>query len=191
MKPWVVCLCTLSFTACLSSSRSPEARFYQLQPVRMEVEDVSFPYDGVLVDDVETAEYLDRPQMVVRQGEHRLDYLEFDRWAEPLDENFADVLVANLASCLGSETPVGVNARDGEHHVRVQVRVVRFEGDPERGAILEAVYGMEPMGWTERVRLRTEVKGETLEAVVSAQSRLVGDLAREMARRLSRIDESS
>lgn len=101
MKPWVVCLCTLSFTACLSSSRSPEARFYQLQPVRMEVEDVSFPYDGVLVDDVETAEYLDRPQMVVRQGEHRLDYLEFDRWAEPLDENFADVLVREFGLVSG------------------------------------------------------------------------------------------
>ena len=41
--------------------------------------------------------YLDRPQIVTRAGSNQLALAEFDRWAEPLQDNVARVLAENLA----------------------------------------------------------------------------------------------
>ena len=41
--------------------------------------------------------YLDRPQIVTRASRHQLTLGEFDRWAEPLQDNVSRVLAENLA----------------------------------------------------------------------------------------------
>jgi uncharacterized protein len=47
--------------------------------------------------------YLERPQIVTRASRHQLTLGEFDRWAEPLQENFSRVLVENLALLIPTE----------------------------------------------------------------------------------------
>ena len=41
--------------------------------------------------------YLDRPQIVTRVGRNQLDIAEFDQWAEPLKNNFGNVIAENLS----------------------------------------------------------------------------------------------
>ena len=66
-------------------------------------------------------DYLDRPQVVTRVSENEIKLDEFNRWAEPLKENFYTVLVENLSTLLSNEkiiktshnlgTPLGVACR--------------------------------------------------------------------------------
>jgi hypothetical protein len=47
--------------------------------------------------------YLDRQEMVTRTAPNRIDLSENDRWAEPLEANFARTLSQNLSSLLQTE----------------------------------------------------------------------------------------
>ena len=49
------------------------------------------------VGPITVPKYLDRPQIVTRSGRNQLALGEFDRWAEPLQDNVLRVLAENLA----------------------------------------------------------------------------------------------
>ena len=46
--------------------------------------------------------YLARPEIVTRSSPNLLDLSDKDRWAEPLDKNFVNVLGQNLTTLLGA-----------------------------------------------------------------------------------------
>lgn len=175
------CLPTLlTLTACLSPSTSPEPAYYQLQPVDLEAFPGTVSFEGLVLEPVEMADYLDRPQMAQRLEPHRLDYLEYHRWAEPLDENITDVMAANLASLAGPGVPVLTVAEIGSDPPRLHLRVLRFEAAPGGDAVLEAAYRWSPDGNSGRLRLDASVEGDTHSAAVAAQSRLLGELAEKL-----------
>jgi uncharacterized protein len=49
---------------------------------------------------VKLPDYLDRSEIVTRVEPNRLDLSESDRWAEPIDANFRNVLAANIGAQL-------------------------------------------------------------------------------------------
>jgi uncharacterized lipoprotein YmbA len=49
---------------------------------------------------IEVADYLDRAEVVSRDGANRLEVAEFHRWGEPLGENIHHVLIENLTEML-------------------------------------------------------------------------------------------
>ena len=51
--------------------------------------------------------YLERPQMVRRVAPNELVFDEFNRWSEPLKENFVRVLANDLDRLLGVERMIG------------------------------------------------------------------------------------
>jgi len=73
-------------------------------------------------------DYLDRAQIVTRQGEHHIALAELDRWGEPLRDGIVRTLRLDLATELGSESVVA-DARHGAADVDlvVSVEVLRFE----------------------------------------------------------------
>jgi uncharacterized lipoprotein YmbA len=58
---------------------------------------------SVSIAPVEVPDYLDRLQIVTRDGNNGLKLAEFDRWGGSLGENIATVLVENLSLLLGSD----------------------------------------------------------------------------------------
>ena len=80
------------------------------------------------IGEVTLPDYLDRSQIVTRQGENRIALADLDRWGEPLRDGFARTLRLDLATELGSEHAVA-QARHGAGNVDlvISVDVVRFE----------------------------------------------------------------
>jgi uncharacterized lipoprotein YmbA len=86
---------------------SKASRFYVLTPI-LDAEagitqsdyksDISVGIDKLLMPD-----HLLKPQIATHSSVNRMDYAEYDRWAESLDENFARVLAENLSKLLPSE----------------------------------------------------------------------------------------
>ena len=89
-------------TGCLG--RSPSTQHYSLQPVQGHtVEGTS--HLALSVGPARLPRYLDRPQMVTREG-NEVGIDEFNRWAGGLEANVLRALSANLAARLQTERVV-------------------------------------------------------------------------------------
>jgi uncharacterized lipoprotein YmbA len=86
---------------------SKPSRFYVLTPVLDAeagvVQSESKSEISVGIDKLSMPERLLKPQIATHRSANRMEYAEYDRWAESLDENFADVLAENLSKLLPSE----------------------------------------------------------------------------------------
>lgn len=83
--------------------------------------------------------YLDRPQVVTRNGTNRMNVSEFDQWAEPLETTFQRVLTENLSRQLNTDRIATLPARRNmplDH--QVEVDVTRFDADETGRVVLDA-----------------------------------------------------
>jgi hypothetical protein len=178
----------LGLCACGSS---PAVRFYTLTslknveiPVAVEVAERR----GILaVGPVEIADYLDRPQIVRRDGATSVALLENDRWAGSLQRDLARVLIDNLGVLLGPEgylvLPWEVTARaDG----RVQVSVTRLERTDQQTVVLEALWTLLGKERGDILATGREVLiepdgGAGADGTVEAMSRALAELSRRIA----------
>jgi uncharacterized protein len=83
--------------------------------------------------------YLDRPQLVTRDGSNRVVLADIDSWAEPLDGLFSRVLAENLAILLRTDDVLLLPQRRLiPLDYQVEVDVTRFDVDAGGNANLDA-----------------------------------------------------
>lgn len=178
---FIFSLLALSLVCCSSGPNS----YYALVP------DGVFPSSvggfGIGVGPVTVAEYLDRPNLIVAETEHRLGVAENHRWAGDLSSGIARVMAVNL----GRRWQTG-NTRiypwRNEDGVRKQIAidVLRMHGGADGHAILEAAWRVYSLPDRRLVASRTFAASEPLgedgyDALVAAESRLLARLASDIA----------
>ena len=179
---------SLLLSACGSS---PAVRYYTLQGPALE-KPAEVPATNavdarsVQLVSLTVPQSVDRPQLVLRSGDNTLNVREQDRWAEPLKHNLSLVLAATLMQDLGG-APVVVRATGLEDTAwKLGIDIQRFEAQPGQAVTLEAVWTLKHQGQAKPLsrvsKVRETVNGDSLDAVVAAQSRAVAQLAREIAR---------
>jgi len=108
------------------------SRFYILEPLTgadavIEAPEVRAGL-SVKVGPLTLPEYLNRPQIVTRAGKNELSLSEFDRWAEPLQDNISLVLIENLRTLLSSEGFYITSWKDSSQgDYRLRVDIIRFD----------------------------------------------------------------
>ena len=127
------------------SPRPDPSKFFVLAPVGAPANPIppagltssSIPTIGI--GPIKLPEYLDRDEVVTRVGPNRLELSDQDRWAEPLDNNFKQVIAQDLTQLLGTHS-ITFYPWPGTTRVDYQVRidVYRFETDPSASAQLVA-----------------------------------------------------
>jgi uncharacterized lipoprotein YmbA len=139
-------------------------------------------------------DYLDRPNIITRTTDYRMTVDEFDRWAGSLGNDFHRVLGSNLGSLLdsGSISVYPADSRLPAKYV-VQGEINAFEGIMGQQVVLDVRwFVLDPRSdkaFASKQSVIVEaVSGEDYSAMVSAQSRAVGKLSREIADELKRID---
>lgn len=182
-------LLLLAGAGCLR--RAEQANFYLLEPLSVAAEagkagvaeNPTRPVIGV--GPVKLPGYLNRPQiaLTVGQGQIRLD--EFQRWSEPLDENFTRVLAENLRRLLPEcevvlfpwRRPLNVN-------MQVEIAVDAFHVTQEGQSLLEAQWFTTRENKStilERSSLRLPADASSYAGIVAAHSRALEVLSREIA----------
>ncbi len=181
-----VALFGLSLALCVGCARTTPSRFYLLSPTPPA--DVTLVAERLVVGvgPVELASYLDRPQLVTRTGAHEIELSEFHRWAEPLQENVASVLVANLSQLLGTDEVLTYPwSRRVTPDWRVAVTITQLERTSEGAAVLAATWSVAPDGGdaqlTQRFRTELPCDGAGCQTAVAALSNALGDLSRAIA----------
>ncbi|AGW12637.1 PqiC family protein [Megalodesulfovibrio gigas] len=187
---WICCLALLA-AGCMG--RSEPARFYILQPAALLPEDVAAqppPAEAgcfVLgVGPVVLPGFVDRDQMVARQGDHTLTVAEFDRWAEPLDKAFARTLATNLEQLVCARPAVSYPFPQGMQLDRqVSLQLSRHDCMPGRDCVLEASWVvLDSRGdalATGAARLQQPLAGQSYAAMAAGLSQLNAALAVDVA----------
>ena len=170
---------------------SPPSSFYLLQsmPGIEKVKQTSRTGQGlaICVGPVMLPKYLDRPQIVTMTRTSEVKLASFHRWAEPLQDNFIGVLAENLSQLLGTDRII-IFPRESasSSDYQIMVTVIRFDGEPGSDAVLSArwsIYGKG--GKQELVSKKTDISepagAQGYEALVSAQSRAIAGLSKEIA----------
>jgi len=203
VKPRItfVLLVLLAFVLVLNNScgRSRPSRFYVLIPT---VEAKASPAQGegesidsisIGIGPVKFSDYLQRPQILSQTKANELEYAEYDRWAEPLDHNFARVVAENLSNLVPA-AHVFVFPWRGSAGVQYSVtfEVLRFsEGADGKVTliVLWSIYDEEEIKLISRKKSTFTHPGprgdETYyQELAGIMSRMVEDLTREIAKEL-------
>jgi uncharacterized lipoprotein YmbA len=181
---------TLSGAGCSLIGTTPPSHFYILAAVsdsvapvgEDEVVDV-----GLGIGPVYIPQYLDRPQIVLRENRNQLTLSELDKWAEPLEDGVARVLGEDLAKLLGTDRVLRFPWHTGSDlDYRIPIRVERFDGELGAEVMLvvrwklfrEGQRGALAQGHT---RIERPTEGASHRSLVKAMSAAMADLSRELA----------
>jgi uncharacterized lipoprotein YmbA len=145
---------------------------------------------------VEVAPYLNRNQIVTRETSSRLELSEQHQWAEPLKDGFSRVLLVNLGVSLNSNQVYILPLRKRRAlDYEVPVDILRFDGELGKVAIVGARWSVVD-GKADRILktqvsiIREPVADKSYEAFVTAQSRAMAQLGKEIAAALEEYSAS-
>ena len=144
---------------------------------------------------VELPRYLQGRSMVVRTGTNEIQFAEFDRWAEPLDQAISQVMKENLGHA-PNVAGVAVNSHgDGSLDCEVAIRVLSCEGvrvaNGGGSVRFEATWEVRPVGTNSVAAKRGgfiaeavawdgkdygQLAGRLSEAMAAAANAIVADL---------------
>jgi uncharacterized protein len=190
MRPLVAVL-VLSALFVGGCGTSPPSRFYLMTPLPEADAPAPAgqrePGSALGVGPVKLPAYLDRPEVVTRSSPNALQVAEFDRWAEPLEENFTRVLAMNLAVLAGTHRiSIYPWPRSAPLDYQVTVTVDRFDAGANSQVVLVArwhVLGGEEGRFVRsgRTVATQPVATADYEALAGVMSTSIATLAREIA----------
>ena len=172
--------------------RSPRPEFYNLTATAVgETPVASRPELGLAVGALELPRYLDRPEILTRDGPNRLVPAPAQRWGGSLRSEVQRVLADDLVALLGT-TRVAVYPVEPRFPTawRVLVDVRAFEGVPGESVLLRARWIVASASDGQAVAIGESAIERTPASVswsdyAAAHSEALGVLAREIAERIA------
>ncbi|MCZ6676001.1 MAG: PqiC family protein [Candidatus Poribacteria bacterium] len=144
-------------------------------------------------------DYLKRPQIVTHASTNELTIAEFDRWAEPLEDNFGRVLSQNLSSLIPTDNVLIFPwLASASIDYQIILEIIRFEREASERVSLIAVWTILNPDGKEVLLRRKSSLGEAVdkkntkkvyEAIAVVMSRLVAELSREIAAEIQTISQ--
>jgi len=191
---WAFVLMVFLLAAC---STTPAVRYYNLNPFSEMQPDISQAVSGtplgIGLGPVEFPRFLDRPQIVTRKSQHRVEVSEFHRWAGSFSEDFLRVLAKNISMLLPKDRVAAYPWTDrfSPTH-RIQLIVEQFDGRFGGDVVLNVTWSV----WNQKdtnqaifkhTRIKEPVSAEDYDALVAAQSRAIGTLSRTIVDEIERV----
>lgn len=180
----------LSLSGCFGTT--PPAQFYLLEPIGDAGGQVIPAATGtkplVALAPVHVPEYVDRPQIVTATGKNAYRLAEFDRWAEPLNDNITRVLQQDMAALVPADVVLSnTSPRAKQAQFRVSVNILEFHVDPQDQARLVTQWQILRGEKTIAGRLssyRTPAAHDDYSAGVAALNVCLQNLSRDLAAEL-------
>ena len=172
------------------SSKTPPVRYYTLNtlPVMQQENPGAVLGDDIAVGigPVEFPKSLDRPQIVTRKSQNRIEVSEFHRWASSLPGDFSRVLAKNISILLpASRVAVYPWGDQFSPTYRVILDVEQFDGLLGEHVLLNVTWSVVDQGGTNELvvnnsMIKEAVSDKDYEALVAAESQALATLSREI-----------
>ncbi|HDS1755322.1 TPA: membrane integrity-associated transporter subunit PqiC [Pseudomonas putida] len=145
----------------LGACRSDPIQFHTLTPAQPAPSSHTAP-DEILIEGVSVPPQVDRPQLVIRQGDSSLAILETQWWGATLVDELRSALVDQLSTVRAA------------HKLSLRVDVQRFDSVPGQYALLDARWRLRAreanIQLTCRSTLQTAAGGSIDEVVIAQQA---------------------
>jgi uncharacterized lipoprotein YmbA len=188
----LVCVCA---TACVQVGKQAAEpwRLFSLSPLPATTHTAAIGSAGpveptIAVGPIRLPEYLDQDQIVTRISRNDLTFSDNDRWAEPLEDNVAQVLAENLSTLLQTDQ-ITVHPWPGPQRAayQLEIDVLSFETDTSGMAHLDARWLLRDVAnrqtiVREEARQSAAAAGGSTEQSVASLSQALGDLSVEIAK---------
>ena len=184
----ILVVLSMMLAGCATTRHS---NFYTLQPIsgteKPETRSLTQGFISLGIGPVQFPDYLDRPQIVSRNGPNELKLAEYDRWAGDLSENFTNILADNLSMLLDADRVTTYPWQDSDKvNYQIRMDVLQFDGTLDGNAVLTArwtIYGKDgkTVLTSKKSTFKAPVRGSSYEALVSAENQTLADLSREIA----------
>ncbi|MBK7685649.1 MAG: membrane integrity-associated transporter subunit PqiC [Rhodocyclaceae bacterium] len=188
----LLALALLALTAC---SSTPTTHFYVLSGMS-HVQSAS-PQNAkqvsVVIREVRLPQYLERPQIITRGGDNRIQLADDAQWAGNLQQDMTRVLTENLGQLLNSELVFSAPHNGPiKPDFRVDVEILRFEQGVDGRVTLSARWwlirgGDNALVEAPSITLNGSAIGErSRDALVASMSKLYGELAQLIAHSINK-----
>jgi uncharacterized lipoprotein YmbA len=168
---------------------SPPVRYYSLEAIDARYDGAVEVVAGLGVGPLRMPEYLAKTRIVTRQGGAEMIVDDFNRWAEPVEDEVHRIVAANLDGLLEDTVVVAFPYR---HHTNLRGRVVgrvdRFDADQDGQVVLLVQWGIVTAESDFVVvprRVSYEAQASTAgdyTAIATAMSEVIADFSRDIAR---------
>ena len=138
---------------------------------------------------VQIPKYLRRPHVATRSGINTIEYSDFKRWAEPLEDGIARVMIAELENNLGNGSAYlfpyhGI--REESKILKLRIEILTFEVVDGKNAILKSRWEATTNDDHERVAsghgtIQSKVPEHSKNAYAKAMSATIHALASNIA----------
>ncbi len=184
-------LITATLTIVGACEKTEPSRFYLLSPIAAPApgggSSPAHPDLALAIGPIQLPKHLDRAQIVTLSSPNRIELAEFDRWAEPLSENFIRVLAENLSILLGTQRIlVHPSSRTFRFDYQVVIDVSQFEVARSGMINLSARWRILDPKERSLVLMRKSlsnrpIRGSGFEPTAAAMSDAVAELSRNIA----------
>lgn len=190
----------LLLEGCISVPRSPAPHFYTLQPIKeigTALADANSLTDAVVgIGPVTLPEYLNRPQIVTKSGDNTIEFAQFERWAESLDEEIGRVIARDFSILLPG-TGIEIFPWNSIIPIRYQVimEVIQLDCRLDGEAVLCMQWSIldvreKKMLLTKRSEYRKTVGNGNYAGLAQAISAICESLSRDIAQTLTKLRNS-
>lgn len=181
---------------CLSCSHSsPVVHYYTLNPAtKSPGKKISGQQISIVVGPVLLADYLNRPHMVTRSSEYRVQVHESHRWAGSLTGEIMAALSQNLAALL-PETRITTfskinSAAGAAESYQIIVNINQFDGLPGHFSRLIAEWKIKDVQNKKIITMKTTdtkapAPSPTFDALAASMSKTLDTLSRQIALELA------
>lgn len=186
----------LSLTLSAGCGSTEPSRFYLLSPLPEAEAEEGVLGEGlsVVIGPVTLPEYLNRPQMVMKGGDSEIRLAEFDRWAEPLRDNFSRVVAENVSVLLSTANVSIFPKRVGHQDYRIEIAVLRFDKEEGGDVVLSVRCILYGEGGRDVLKMRkfniieSAGRDDDIMAMVVTMSKMVADLSRGIAETIEEME---
>lgn len=187
-KPLIALMMSILLLAGCSAVSEKKTYFYSLSPIVEVPTNSPAPSSdfSLGLGPMAFPKLLDRPQIITRSGDNKIEREEFHQWGGSLEQEFLQVLVDNLET-LTRSSRIYIYPWDSRRRPKYQVRltVSRFDGKPGKQVQLRVRWQLLGERGKSEIKVQqsliTEpVSGTTFSDYVAAQSRAIAQLAREI-----------
>jgi len=181
------------FAAC--GGKTPPMKYYTLNtlPVmQQENPGVVLGEDiAVGVGPVDFPKFLDRPQIVTRKGQNRVEVSEFNRWAGSFSGDFSRVLAKNIATLLPTNRVEIYPWEDiFSPTYQIKLEVEQFDGQLGERVLLNVIWSVmdqENELVVKNSLIEEPVSTEDYDGLVEAKSNALGTLSQAIVDEIRRL----
>lgn len=167
------------------SATSPSPRLYLLHAVEERSAGERDTSPTIIVGPITLPEHLNRKGILTRAEQYEVKVAEFDRWAEPLEDNIISTIAENLAAMVPSDHvinyPSELSSR-ADFTIRAQVLAFGTEvnGDAILNIIWEIVDSSGNVMELKNTHYRKSRQTDDMPSTVAAMSYVLGQLSHDI-----------